>query len=1273
MAAIATSASITHTGYGTDTYAKAGVATYTDGARPSASALFAKLIYNSSQGKHQISDGTDWFTFLLDWPYAAAQPLASYTAASRPSALSNPRLFIWNATTSKIERSDGLNWIVLGSNIDEAAEAVLGVGPDSPVGKAAPPRVTPPTAATKVYIDPTGSAGSGSLASPRNSLPGPLVAGTEYLVRQGTTLGGAIALSVGGSSTSRVILGVYNPANGARVSAPAAATLSGGVSITGAWSVLDGFAITGGTQRIEMTNVADVTILNCRANNASDNGIKGYNCNRITIDGCEARFNRKCGIKFGTPGGTVNSGLQIQYSKLNDNKDEAGFAWYGDADTALLATSEIVRCEVSYNDNREGLASGDAWSSAGITTSGNIRSLRIYRNTLLRNAYSNIRCFGYTVAPEPPDALIIENNSCLGSSMSIHMTNMQGKWVVRRNKIVDAGTNDDGKINRANYHHGYGRGIELFCDPKTAAKRTSDGVICMNAIYGSVSWDAYMTEGCGLGFDDWTGYCTAFGNWVAHNEGSGVQYNYNTGSVALGNVFYDNLRRPTSNRILIGDADNDGDVDGNPAFAMRSEIGGSGFDCLTIGNVIVGNRELDSAQGGLSDYGGQRFEWTYNLVVNVRIGANSSSVNGAGNNNLRAHNTYVNCGVAVAASYDQYMPAAVAGSLATGETATASAAGPTASANAAASALTMLMSLPWSGTVVAGIDTGGGTVTPPVTPPTSSSTPVATFGTPAKTPQGSTGTSLAVPVPAGNAGDEQGVVVILRSPTPGVTAPTPTGPAGWTPLGPFTHSVALGVVYAWRRSLSAAVIAEPVTVTFAAAVAAGIGHNVADAAGGVIVKSERPDWSPGGIAPSAPVATANSLWLQYVAPTDSPRTAPAPSGVTAGASTYVDNGTVGLALMVGTAPAQPTETGVSGEWTFDDPYGGADYERPIELSWVFAPAPPTSTGGGGGGGTDSGTGVIVDGGGTGGAVSPTLSSDISMRVIAPNAITDAVLVSSTVAETDYPEWAAVTTYSVGDRVIRLSTHRIYEAVVAGVNAGTPETTPTRWVMVGSTNRWRMLDEQVGSATTTAGPLKVVLKPGFANSLALLELKASAVTVTVRSSEGGPIVYTDTRTLDDAPLSDWYEYFFSDPIPRTEAVWLGLPIAAGYTLEVTLEGGTVECGALVVGVASALGLPQYGATLGIIDYSRKETNEFGSTFITRRAWAKRLTARVQTPKADFNRVYRTLAGLRSTPCVWVTTGVAQLEAMTVYGYFRDFRIDVAYPEHVYCSLEIEGLI
>lgn len=111
-----------------------------------------------------------------------------------------------------------------------------------------------------------------------------------------------------------------------------------------------------------------------------------------------------------------------------------------------------------------------------------------------------------------------------------------------------------------------------------------------------------------------------------------------------------------------------------------------------------------------------------------------------------------------------------------------------------------------------------------------------------------------------------------------------------------------------------------------------------------------------------------------------------------------------------------------------------------------------------------------------------------MKLIRPTTLTDAMLNSSTAAENDYAVWSSSTAYAVGSRVILTSTHRKYEALAAstGVN---PASDPTKWLDLGPTNRWAMFDARVGTATTRAGSLQVVLAPGAADGLALIDIEA----------------------------------------------------------------------------------------------------------------------------------------------------------------------------------------
>ena len=296
-----------------------------------------------------------------------------------------------------------------------------------------------------------------------------------------------------------------------------------------------------------------------------------------------------------------------------------------------------------------------------------------------------------------------------------------------------------------------------------------------------------------------------------------------------------------------------------------------------------------------------------------------------------------------------------------------------------------------------------------------------------------------------------------------------------------------------------------------------------------------------------------------------------------------------------------------------------------------------------------------------------------MRLIRPTTLTDAMLTSSTAPETDYPAWSSATAYAVGARVILTATHRRYEALATSTNVS-PSTDPTKWLDLGPTNRWAMFDARVGTATSRTGSLQVGLAPGTIDALALIDTEAESATVTL--TVGGVQVYSRSQTFNvgGVAIDNWFSWFFEPLGQKTSMLFLDVPVYAAGQLSVTLTrdnpADSVSCGTLLVGRQLSLGDTEHGADIGIIDYSRKETDQFGVTSVVERAFAKRMTARVVMPTDAIDDIHRSLAALRATPVLWI--GSESFESLTVYGFYKEFSIDIAYPTVSYCSLTIEGL-
>lgn len=293
-------------------------------------------------------------------------------------------------------------------------------------------------------------------------------------------------------------------------------------------------------------------------------------------------------------------------------------------------------------------------------------------------------------------------------------------------------------------------------------------------------------------------------------------------------------------------------------------------------------------------------------------------------------------------------------------------------------------------------------------------------------------------------------------------------------------------------------------------------------------------------------------------------------------------------------------------------------------------------------------------------------------VVAPTLINDANFVSSTITEDDYDEYDELVTYDVEDRVIiTTGVHKIYESLVDTNLDNYPPDSPASWVEVGPTNQWSAFDESGGTVSTGASPLEFVVTGDLINSIGLLEVVGSSIRIQAYNAGEGTY-YDQTFMLEDAALiDDWYEYFYAEFLSSRQVVVTDIPAVDDSQYTITITGDSPSLGTFVMGRKSEFGFTEYNAKIGIIDYSRKEVDQFGKIILVRRAYSKRMDVSVICQNVAVDSIGRTLAELRATPALWIAAK-SKFELLTIYGFYRDWSIDIAYPTESIASLQIEGL-
>lgn len=290
-----------------------------------------------------------------------------------------------------------------------------------------------------------------------------------------------------------------------------------------------------------------------------------------------------------------------------------------------------------------------------------------------------------------------------------------------------------------------------------------------------------------------------------------------------------------------------------------------------------------------------------------------------------------------------------------------------------------------------------------------------------------------------------------------------------------------------------------------------------------------------------------------------------------------------------------------------------------------------------------------------------------MNILVPITITDAMIGAGTsIAEPAAGETAWTdTTFTVGQRVIRSTTHRVYECVTAieaptGIAPENDTTIPVRWLEVGPTQRYAPFDTYASTAATTTTTITYVLSPGYFNAVSLYGLTGTQIVVSIKDAPGGTEIYrypTSGAASLTEPPTGWYDYMFGKRRPITKIVLSNLPIrpAAEMTITVTAaSGAAVGIGMINVGdLTPLLGDAEWGGVLGgasaePTSYSYVKTNDDGTTTIRRRGKSTNLRASVSMPRQKADAALATVQQVLDVPVSWIATTSQGFDGLNVFG-------------------------
>lgn len=295
-----------------------------------------------------------------------------------------------------------------------------------------------------------------------------------------------------------------------------------------------------------------------------------------------------------------------------------------------------------------------------------------------------------------------------------------------------------------------------------------------------------------------------------------------------------------------------------------------------------------------------------------------------------------------------------------------------------------------------------------------------------------------------------------------------------------------------------------------------------------------------------------------------------------------------------------------------------------------------------------------------------------MKIIIPVTLSPSD-VDSDVAITE-TEWTAGT-YNTGAERYKGTT--LYRVIATPSTSDDPTVgvvaVPPTWESLGAINQWAMFDGIVGTQTSNGSEIDVTINSSSViNSIALLNMSAESLDITVTDSIDG-VVYTNSVELADVGVPDWWEFFFLPYEYIQDISFTDLPSYSSVDINIvlTLTGGTAKCGECIVGISQTLGSTQFGTTVGLLDYSKKTTDDFGNTIVQDRAFSKRVDFDVIVETTQVSFLQKLFAKYRSTPLLWI--GDDTIEATIIYGFYRNFAVVLSNPSLSALNISVEGLI
>ena len=278
---------------------------------------------------------------------------------------------------------------------------------------------------------------------------------------------------------------------------------------------------------------------------------------------------------------------------------------------------------------------------------------------------------------------------------------------------------------------------------------------------------------------------------------------------------------------------------------------------------------------------------------------------------------------------------------------------------------------------------------------------------------------------------------------------------------------------------------------------------------------------------------------------------------------------------------------------------------------------------------------------------------------------------STNLEQPYPIWDSTTEYPINTTVVYKN--HVYRTIVDNNQSVQPDLNTGKWLLFGVDNAFASIDLNSSTSSIMDDGLDYI-EFEFAvdryNYLALSNIRGDAIEIWEYDELDVELahIYHENelvRTCADT----WFDYYYCG-LPQENVPDCGYPFDYLHTpihpltkrMVVRIHKTVDDCasiGIMIGGRAVNIGETQFGVKVGLIDYSRKETDDYGITSIVRRKSRQTMRSVVMIRSQNTQLVKRIVRDTLGTVVMFIADPAtdSNYENLLLLGYVEEFDLEL----------------